>query len=524
MSAPGFPMSGDELHIARLRGHLHSAHPLSEPDLRRWRETVQEAGMPDLGVEMSGPEEWLLIRHLEVAMPWRPDGPRAEAGQDWTQALSQAVRRLMAQPEHPDLVRYRDGRQGLSDLIYRSALGETRRQWAWHRMGWLDGASMSAARALAQGLAHLRARPGWVWPVLRQWVAAEPSTGALTAVLRAVPPGEWQGWLGTCVASRAYAVLQWRAGPAHQRAGWPLPSPSAGTEGPAPASSAQDPSWPALNTDAQVLSGWLAARPWLAASHGEVLAVLMAAVAWPDQGCAIGLLRQRLEAAWRVVRGTAAVPALWRAPDEDPQPAPRHAAPSASPRAPGQQAAPIDIVHAVAHHPSPDDIDLPPAPALPEGELWQPTEWAGALFWLRALEAPGLLQELMGPPQGQGADARGHALAALATALGVPAQDAALRAFVGGVLPQGQAHAGMARAAQSQAARWAAWLDEVAPELTEPRLRSVCQRPGRLRFEPGWIELHLALDQVDTRIRRLGLDLDPGYLPWLGCVLRIRYE
>ncbi|MFY9460548.1 MAG: hypothetical protein WAP57_12435, partial [Aquabacterium commune] len=72
--------------------------------------------------------------------------------------------------------------------------------------------------------------------------------------------------------------------------------------------------------------------------------------------------------------------------------------------------------------------------------------------------------------------------------------------------------------------RWAAWLDEAAPELAEPRLRTVCQRPGRLRFEPGWIELHLSLDQVDTCIRRMGLDLDAGYLPWLGCVLRIRYE
>jgi hypothetical protein len=34
----------------------------------------------------------------------------------------------------------------------------------------------------------------------------------------------------------------------------------------------------------------------------------------------------------------------------------------------------------------------------------------------------------------------------------------------------------------------------------------------------------LPLDSVDTRIRRLGLDLDPGWLPWLGCMLKIRYE
>lgn len=519
-------MSGDDLHIARLHGHLHSAHPLSEQDLRRWRETVPEAGMPDLGLDVSDPEEWLLIRHLDVAMHWRPDGPRAEAGQDWTQALQHAVRELMTHPEHPDLVRYRGRRQGLSDLIYRSALGETHRQWAWRRMGWLDGTEMSPQRALAQGLAHLRAQPGWVWPLLRQWVAAESSTGALTALLRAVPPSEWQGWLGTCVASRGYAVLQWRGGPAHQRAGWQAPVADS-DHGHALAAPQDRPVWPALNTDAQVLSGWLAARPWLATSHGEVLAVLMAAVAWPDQGSGIGLLRQRLDAAWRVVWGTsvASPPALWR----DRDAGDGSAAPSASTPSPSQAAsrlddAPTDVVRVNGNQLDALDAELPPAPALPDSELWQPTQWAGALFWLRALEAPGLLEELMGPTRGQGADARGHALAALATALGVPPQDAALRAFVGGVLPQGQPQPGMAQAAQSQAARWAAWLDEVAPELAEPRLRTVCQRPGRLRFEPGWIELHLSLDQVDTRIRRLGLDLDAGYLPWLGCVLRIRYE
>jgi len=42
--------------------------------------------------------------------------------------------------------------------------------------------------------------------------------------------------------------------------------------------------------------------------------------------------------------------------------------------------------------------------------------------------------------------------------------------------------------------------------------------------EPGWIELVLPLDSVDTSVRRLGLDLDPGWLPWLGRVVKIRYE
>jgi hypothetical protein len=41
--------------------------------------------------------------------------------------------------------------------------------------------------------------------------------------------------------------------------------------------------------------------------------------------------------------------------------------------------------------------------------------------------------------------------------------------------------------------------------------------------EPGWIEAVFALDDVDTRVRRVGLDLDPGFVWWLGAVVRFRY-
>ena len=33
----------------------------------------------------------------------------------------------------------------------------------------------------------------------------------------------------------------------------------------------------------------------------------------------------------------------------------------------------------------------------------------------------------------------------------------------------------------------------------------------------------LPLDTVDLRVRRLGLDSDPGYVPWLGRILRFHF-
>jgi hypothetical protein len=42
--------------------------------------------------------------------------------------------------------------------------------------------------------------------------------------------------------------------------------------------------------------------------------------------------------------------------------------------------------------------------------------------------------------------------------------------------------------------------------------------------DPGWIEVHLSLDDVSTPLRRARLDLDPGWVPWLGVVLRFVYD
>ena len=60
-----------------------------------------------------------------------------------------------------------------------------------------------------------------------------------------------------------------------------------------------------------------------------------------------------------------------------------------------------------------------------------------------------------------------------------------------------------------------------APE--QDLLAAVCRRRGRIVADPGWIDVHLDLAEVSTDVRRAGLDLDLGYLPWLGCVVRFVY-
>jgi hypothetical protein len=70
-------------------------------------------------------------------------------------------------------------------------------------------------------------------------------------------------------------------------------------------------------------------------------------------------------------------------------------------------------------------------------------------------------------------------------------------------------------------------LSNVLPEppRTPPALMQfVCRRRARVIADPGWIELHFDLLDVSTEIRHAGLDLDPGWVPWLGAVIRFVYE
>ncbi|MDD9206909.1 hypothetical protein PU560_10580, partial [Georgenia sp. 10Sc9-8] len=55
-------------------------------------------------------------------------------------------------------------------------------------------------------------------------------------------------------------------------------------------------------------------------------------------------------------------------------------------------------------------------------------------------------------------------------------------------------------------------------------LLGLVTRPGRVQAAPGWIVVLLPAESVDVAVRRAGLDLDLGWVPWLGTVVEFRYE
>lgn len=64
------------------------------------------------------------------------------------------------------------------------------------------------------------------------------------------------------------------------------------------------------------------------------------------------------------------------------------------------------------------------------------------------------------------------------------------------------------------------------PEIEEgdrSLLAYVCTRRATIVAEPAWIEVRFSLDEVSVAVRRAVLDVDPGWLPWLGVVVRFVY-
>lgn len=54
-------------------------------------------------------------------------------------------------------------------------------------------------------------------------------------------------------------------------------------------------------------------------------------------------------------------------------------------------------------------------------------------------------------------------------------------------------------------------------------LYSLVCRPAGIAITATHVDVRQGIDAVDLRIRRAGLDIDPGWVPWLGRVLRFHY-
>ena len=171
----------------------------------------------------------------------------------------------------------------------------------------------------------------------------------------------------------------------------------------------------------------------------------------------------------------------------------------------------------------------------PRGAL---TEAAGLLFLLNAMTWLGIARVLDVQPALAEAGFVVRLLARLAAHARVAPADP--------LLPWLQVEiartAGAFAALQPSAAGWPALLGPPRPARAgdlvrawELAVRRVCRRVARLTVPEivsrrGYvllsradIDVTLPLHTADIRVRRAGLDIDPGWLPWLGRVVRFHY-
>jgi hypothetical protein len=86
----------------------------------------------------------------------------------------------------------------------------------------------------------------------------------------------------------------------------------------------------------------------------------------------------------------------------------------------------------------------------------------------------------------------------------------------GAPLPQRSDAAVLVGAWQVAARRWLAAYAGVTPG-------GLIRRPGYVALTSTHLDVFFALRDADIRVRRAGLDLDPGWLPWYGRVVLFHY-
>jgi hypothetical protein len=504
------------------------------------------------------PGHWCL-RRLRLDLEIDPGRGDLALGEEWARALVSSIEAAVRQGSG-EVVHYRQRLAALADAVAQLAMGRHDRAWAWAQIGVLARGGPDPASAPGPAaLAALLASPDQIVPAL---VTAVRRCG-LAALDRAVGAHGW----------RQLAQCLWAT--AGGRAVEPLPALD-GPTAPAPASQGPGPKHPRpvgptgdlpapptvlaaselaaaigrsrLAPPAPVLDAWavlvaleldpvLPRRPLAVRQLGRVRTALAGAM--PARAAA-----NQTAPADRAPGPAGAAGAPPAAGTAFPAPGPRPR--DLSPQATAGPTAPPGVLAELSHWP-PGSAPAEPGQSTPlDGAppLGRPTGWAGLPFLLATAAGAGLPDRLLDDPA-VGTRPLAWCLHAVGQAItGAPGDDPGLLALAG---LHGARAAAIATAPPPDDAEQAA-LDQVTRDwvaMTAARLVAastgpaaggpwdaadpldvvtwLVRRPGRVVAEPGWIEVHLPLHTVDLAIRRAGLDADPGWVGWLGTVVRFVY-
>jgi hypothetical protein len=461
--------------------------------------------------------EW-CVRRVDVTVALDMSRPDPSLEELWAAALVDALRRALAGGS-PDVVRYRRASDAVVDVVAAIVASRLEQAWAWPRLGVLDATDPDPrADPGAAVLAVLRRHPAQAVVALVEAVA----DSGMAAVHRLLRRAGWTDVAtvvaGACVVSSLTVHRMIAA-----RAGAGAPDDDGDRSGEvlaralvARSTIAREICRGAVRPDEACLAAWavlVAAEADPAAlrrrSAPSVLAWI-AAILRAEAGVApAGLARARSGAV------TAAAPA--------PRPAGPPRGGATTPRAAAPDRVPVGD----------QDRPEPPATALGPHPEDRPatfaTVWAGLLFLVRTAPIDALLDDATFAER-----PLWWVLHGLARRLVPAADDDPAVLALAGLDPSDEPPTrtgrppttGESARLDAHVGRWAgdtAGLLGRADEDAFAVLAEVALRRGELAAEPGWLDVHLRLDDVDLAVRRAGLDIDPGWVAWMGRVVRFRY-
>lgn len=155
------------------------------------------------------------------------------------------------------------------------------------------------------------------------------------------------------------------------------------------------------------------------------------------------------------------------------------------------------------------------------------TEWAGLYFLLHVLRRLGVAEAIEVQPALASASIVARTLLRAAAATGIGDEDPVLQPLFDDIGDQPLIEPRFVTTRERRRFNPALWERGIRCWCRRHARLSVAEilaRPGAVTSTATSIDIAMPLSSVDVRIRLAGLDLDPGYVPWLGRVVHFHYR
>jgi hypothetical protein len=483
-----------------------------ETPLRSMLDQHLDAALARLALD----DEIVLVKSLRTSIRLGRGVTAWQAGVGWSEAIVAALEQRLREPDPGEVLRFRRRLDALAAFVDCALEERSDRDWAWRQLDFLP-----PSVELASAAERLAAVP--------DAMVAEPDH--LPALLRLLARHGRVADLAVASEAGAVDALVWAMA---QAIGVAAPAGAVPSEAIARARLASPPAMRATVAGRSFLRAVLATRADRAAW------ARLAALTLEPHRLFVGRAELNdLAARWLALAEDTAHGGPATSASDHPETSPEggFAQPRSAEDPSGDRRSqttdprprPSPVGGRTGREGRPDSTaspDAPPAPrpgARSRTPLW--TRFGGLMLLAPVVAESGAGERLFDVDDDQRLRARLHALS-LRLAEGAEPDDPAALAFAG-LDPDADPPAGdPAERTEIEAAaqRVGAWLAQRLPDWKATgRVTRVIGREAMILSEPGWVEVEFALADVDPAIRRAGLDLDPGYLPWLGLVLKYRY-